>query len=337
MERQRSLTLSSLPVRSITRYLTTSTEISSNIGGAAVIELWIPITIFAAFMQNLRSALQKHIKGRLSTGGAAYVRFFYAWPFALAYFVVLYEVGDYPVPAVSGLFLLYCLLGGLSQILFTFLLIYLFSFRNFAVGTTYSKTEIIQIAVLGFLLLGDTISLAGVIAIAVGMIGILALAVAHTNVTWKSLATSLFEKPTLIGLLCGAFLGASVVFFRGASLLLGDSDAVFRAAFTLSVALVMQTAIMGAYLLIREPGQMTAVIRNWRVASAVGVAGFLASAAWFTAFTLENAAYVRAVGQIELVFTFIASVFFFKEKTGRLEILGIALIVTAILILVLLG
>ena len=42
-------------------------------------ELWIPVTLFAAFMQNLRSALQKHIKGKLSTGGAAYVRFCYAW------------------------------------------------------------------------------------------------------------------------------------------------------------------------------------------------------------------------------------------------------------------
>jgi hypothetical protein len=46
-------------------------------------ELWIPITIAAAFLQNLRSALQKHIKGRLSTSGAAYARFLYAWPLAL--------------------------------------------------------------------------------------------------------------------------------------------------------------------------------------------------------------------------------------------------------------
>ena len=59
------------------------------------------------------------------------------------------------------------------------------------------------------------------------------------------------------------------------------------------------------------------------------------SIGWFTAFTLENAAYVRAVGQIELVFTFIASVFFFRERTNRPELLGIALIVVAILILVL--
>jgi len=46
---------------------------------------------------------------------------------------------------------------------------------------------------------------------------------------------------------------------------------------------------------------------------------------------------VRAVGQIELVFTFIASVFFFRERTSRIELLGIALILAAILLLVLAG
>jgi drug/metabolite transporter (DMT)-like permease len=301
-----------------------------------VIELWIPVTLFAAFMQNLRSALQKHLKGRLSDAGAAYVRFFYAWPFAVAWFAGVHAIGGAPVPAINPLFLLYCLLGGLAQILFTFLLVYLFSFRNFAVGTTYSKTEVVQVALLGLILLGDTVSLTGVAAIAIGMIGIVALSVAHTGVTWRNLATGLFEKPTLIGLLCGAFLGASVVFFRGASLSLGEGDVLSRAAFTLAVSVVMQTVIMGAWLLLREPGQMTAVLRHWPPALAVGACGFLASAAWFTAVTLENAAYVRAVGQIELVFTFIASVFFFRERTSRLELLGIALILAAILMLVLL-
>lgn len=307
-----------------------------------MIALWIPITVFAAFMQNLRSALQKHLKGRLSTGGASYVRFFYAWPFALVYVVGVQQVGDFPLPQANGLFLLYCLLGGLSQIAFTFLLVYLFSFRNFAVGTTYSKTEVIQVALLGFLLLGDTISLVGVLAIAAGMVGIVALSVANQAITWKTLATSLFERTTMIGLLCGACLGASVVFFRGASLsldygALGGGAVVMRAAFALAVALTMQTVIMGVYLLWREPGQMSAIFRHWKPALMVGVSGFLASVGWFTAFTLENAAYVRAVGQIELVFTFIASVVFFKEKTSRLELAGVTLILAAILLLILGG
>ncbi|GBF25897.1 hypothetical protein MnTg02_00933 [bacterium MnTg02] len=68
---------------------------------------------------------------------------------------------------------------------------------------------------------------------------------------------------------------------------------------------------------------------------AVGLAGVLASIAWFTAFTMQNAAYVRALGQVELVFTFIASVFLFREKTSWLEVLGILFVVAAILILIL--
>ena len=61
----------------------------------------------------------------------------------------------------------------------------------------------------------------------------------------------------------------------------------------------------------------------------------LGSAAWFTAMTLENAAYVRAVGQIELVFTLVASYFFFRERSTALELVGIVLIVGGIVILLL--
>ena len=298
---------------------------------------WIPITIFAAFMQNLRSALQKYIKGRLSTGGAAYVRFLYALPLALILLWTLVTQFDYQLPGINITFLIYCLLGSVSQILFTFILLYLFSLRNFAVGTTFSKTEIVQIAILGLILLGDEVSLMGVGAIVVGMTGVIILSMAQTAVTWANLGTSLFEKSTLVGLICGAFLGASVVFFRGATLSLDDGDVLIRAAFSLSVALVMQTVMMGGYLLLREPGQMRAVFRHWKPASAVGAAGFLGSIGWFTAFTLQNAAYVRAVGQIELIFTFIASIIFFKEKTSRTELAGIALIMLAIIAIMLTG
>jgi len=50
---------------------------------------------------------------------------------------------------------------------------------------------------------------------------------------------------------------------------------------------------------------------------------------------MQNGAYVRALGQIELVFTFIASVFFFREKTNNTEVLGILLVIAAIIILIL--
>ena len=298
-------------------------------------ELWIPVTLFAAFMQNARSALQKHLKGRLTTMGATYVRFLYAVPFAVAYMLGLHLIGGAPLPAPNGAFLVYVVLGGLSQIIFTFLLLWLFSFRNFAAGTTFSKTEVVQIAVLGFLVLGDTLTLASGAAILLAAVGVVVLSAAQTNVTLTTLFTSLGEKSTIIGLASGAFLGASVVFFRGASLSLGYDGFVMAAGFTLAMALIFQTVVMGLYLAWKEPATLKAVVVEWRWSLAVGVTGMLASVGWFTAFTLENASYVRAVGQIELIFTFAASIFFFHEKTNTKEILGILLVAAGIILLIL--
>ena len=299
-------------------------------------ELWIAITIVGAFMQNLRSAVQKHLKGRLTTLGAAYVRFLYAAPFALLYLFALKAGTGLPWPEPNLTFLVYCVAGGIAQILFTALLVWLFSFRNFAVGTTYSKTEVVQVAVLGLVLLGDTVSLVPSIAIAIAMVGVMAMSAGQARISAGRLLAGLTEKSTLIGLACGAFLGASVVFFRGASLALGyEHGAWMPAAFSLTVAVVLQTVGMGVYLAVTEPRTLRDVIVHWRWSSVVGIAGVLASIAWFTAFTLQNAAYVRAVGQIELVFTFFASVVVFREKTTRAEVFGILLVVAAILLLVL--
>ena len=59
----------------------------------------------------------------------------------------------------------------------------------------------------------------------------------------------------------------------------------------------------------------------------------ITSACWFSAFALQNAAYVRALGQVELLFTFAASVFVFREKVAKSEVIGVILIVAAILLI----
>jgi drug/metabolite transporter (DMT)-like permease len=286
-------------------------------------------------MQNARSALQKHLTGRLTNLGATYVRFLYAWPFALLYLLALHQWGGMALPRFNGVFLIYCVLGGVSQIMFTGLLMWLFSFRNFAVGTTYSKTEVVQIALLGYLILGDTLSAMAALAIVVAAAGVVLLSMGQTRVGLASLLAGLTEKPTLIGLACGAFLGASVVFYRGAALSLGYDGPVMAAAYTLAVSVVIQTVLMGGYLAVKERRTLVDVLINWRWSLAVGICGALASMAWFTAFAMQNAAYVRALGQIELVFTFMASALFFRERTSRAEVGGIALVVIGIVMLIL--
>ncbi len=303
--------------------------------------LWIPITIAAAFLQNLRSVLQKSIKGRLSTTGASYARFVYALPLAALYVWALGYFGGYQLPLPNGLFLIYSAAGSISQILFTVVLLWMFSFRSFAVGTTFSKLEVVLIAVLGSVLLGDTLGPWAMVAIAIGALGTVALSLNQTKLTIGGLFKGMGEKTTWIGLLCAALLGASVVFFRGATLTLNGPalngpDFIMTAAYTLLVALIMQTLMMGAWFLAFDRDELIRVLSEWRRAAPVGLVGMLGSVCWFTAFTLHNAAYVRALGQVELVFTFLAGAFIFHEKTTRVEYFGIALIVLAV-ILILLG
>ena len=296
-------------------------------------ELWIPITIAAAFLQNARSALQKSLKGRLSDTGATFVRFGYGFPVAIAYTAFLVFVVGLPLPEVHGIFFLYAGMGGLTQIAATFLLVYLFSFRNFAVGTTYSKTETIQTAIFGAVILGDPIGLLALLGILVSLAGVLAISAAKTGVGGFGLVRSLTERTAVIGILSGTFFGISAVSYRAASLSLGGEGFLMQASFTLAVVTVFQTVIMAIYMRIREPGQITTVLRNWRVAAWVGVAGVAASACWFSAMTIQNAAYVRALGQVELLFTFAVSYFAFKEKSTKLEVIGILLVVSGIVVL----
>jgi hypothetical protein len=84
--------------------------------GAPMLELWIPVTLGAALLQCVRTALQKHLKGQLSTNGAGFVRFFYGFPFALLYVAALVYALGYEVPGVNLRFWTFALMGGVAQI-----------------------------------------------------------------------------------------------------------------------------------------------------------------------------------------------------------------------------
>ncbi|MCV0429687.1 MAG: EamA family transporter [Roseibium sp.] len=300
-------------------------------------ELWIPITIFAAFCQNLRTAMQKHLKGKLGTTGATFVRFGYGVPFAIVYAAILHFVFDYPLPTPGATLLIAGALGGLAQILGTFLLVYLFSFRNFAVGTAYSKTEPIQAALFGSVVLGEHVSPIVAICIVIGIIGVVVISLARAPLTLSAIRTSLVGRPALIGLASAAFFGASAVAYRTASLSLEGTGVPMQAAYALVYATLFQTFAMSAWMVWREPDELRASLREWRSAVWVGASGVAGSVGWFTAMTLQNVAYVRALAQIELVFTFLASWLVFKEVIVRSEIIGCVFIVAAVVGIILLG
>ena len=104
-----------------------------------------------------------------------------------------------------------------------------------------------------------------------------------------------------------------------------------QAAMTLACVTGFQTVFMLIWMFWKDKNEISEVIRTWRSSALVGLAGVLGSAGWFTAMAMQQVACVRALGQIELVFTFIASYFLFHERINRMELAGCLLIVCGIL------
>jgi drug/metabolite transporter (DMT)-like permease len=296
---------------------------------------WIAWTLLGAFCQNLRSALQKRLKDELGTTGSAFARFVYAWPLAVAYLLILSQTTGTAIPAPHPGFLAYAAVGGLAQILATVCLIAAFGYRNFAVSTAYSKTETVQTAAFGIVILGDPLQPLAALGIAVSLAGVLAISLKRQRAGWGELLTGWTQPAALLGIASGAGFALSAVCYRAASLSLEPVGPVVQAATTLAWVLGLQTLAMGGWLAWCRRDQLRAVLRTWRVSAWVGAVGMAASVGWFTAMTLENAAHVRALGQIELVFTLLASWLVFRERSTWVELLGILAVVAGILILLL--
>jgi len=296
---------------------------------------WIAFTLAAALAQTIRFMLQKQLKtGTLSTAGATFARFIYSAP-AVALAAIAYaHLSGQGLPDVPWHFWAYALSGGVAQILATMCVVALFSRRNFAVGITFKKTEVMLTALAGIVILGEGIAPLGWLALLVGFAAVLLLS--QVPGSTGGFAARMFTPSAGLGLASGAFFAVSAVGYRGASLSLSHGDVVLRAAVTLALVTASQSLLMAGAMRWREPGEITRVFRAWRVAGLVGLASMVGSFCWFAAFTLQNAAYVNAVGQVELIFSLAVSALFFRERITRRELAGMGLLLVSILLLVVL-
>lgn len=291
---------------------------------------WIPITVTAAAAQALRTAMQRQLKGRLSTNGAAFTRFLFGLPFAAAYLTVLLagDVGALPSPGTG--FWLWVLVAGLSQIVATSVQLHVMVARNFAMGVAYAKTEVVQAAIFEVVFLGAVVSGIGALGIALATFAIMLMSLVRTARPGWGLLAGWSEPSALLGLAAGGLFAIAAVGFRAASISLGHPSAFVAAAFTLVIAAATQTVAMGIFLALGEAGELRRVLAQAPTGALVGVASALGSACWFTAFTLQIAAYVRTLGLVELIFTLLISFYAFRERPGRAELAGLALLAVSI-------
>ena len=318
--------------------------------------LWALFTIAAAASQTARNALQRSLTERLGTLGATHVRFLYGLPFGILFLGIVASVAGLDGLVPSRAWLLWTVAGAVFQITATALMLAAMRERTFVVTIAYVKTEPVLIAGFGFLFLGEALGAQSLVAIGIATGGVLlmslpagfAKAPAATGpdgapaqktgnpdgAAIKGSGALQQLRPAMLGIASGAMFALSAVGFRGAIQGLGDAPFYVRSTFTLTVALAIQTALLSAWLFMRNRQVLIEVFKAWRPSLAAGFSGALASQMWFLAFSIQTAAAVRTLGLVEILFAQAASRKLFAQSTTRREGVGIGLMLVGLVLLV---
>ncbi|MGZ0216965.1 MAG: EamA family transporter, partial [Acidimicrobiales bacterium] len=190
----------------------------------------------------------------------------------------------HPTPiSVPGSYWLKVSGAGTAQIVGTILLLKSFRERDFAVGTVYSKAEILLVAIASTLILKEAPSLPAWIAIVVCMVGLVTLTAKKSAQSYYSLAAA----PGVVrGMSAGLFFGLAAVGIRSSVTTLAGSSIWHRSVFTLATMLGIQALLHGLYLFYFAPDQLRKIFSNWRRCVLIGLMSVSGTTGWTVAMAM---------------------------------------------------
>lgn len=283
--------------------------------------MWIAFTLFAAAMQSWRNAFQNQLSKKVSVVGVTLARFIYAPPIALLYLYLLHVWQPEPLPDFNTDFFRFVVSASITQIIATGLMVVLFKQHNYAIGAGLAKSEAIIAAIVGMLFFGTVLSGLGWIGVAVGGIAVFLLSKAP-----NSSSTSFIT--VLVGLACGLSFALTSLWVREASLTL-TTPFPHRAAWVLVSVISLQAICLTLYLTIFDRNSLLALWQRPRLTLLTSLSSCLGSIGWFSAMSLAAVPYVKTLGQVEVFFTMLISVFWLKQPVQRKDAVGLILIAIA--------
>jgi drug/metabolite transporter (DMT)-like permease len=292
--------------------------------------LWILATLAAALAQTGRSAAQRGLTDRLGTLGATNVRFLYGLPFACAFLALALWLAGEAMPALTWRAFGFAALGAATQIAATALMLQAMRHNGFGVVTAWLKVEPILVAVVGWVVLGEPLTLSMVAAIAVAIAGVLVLTLRPGQ--GRAMLADLRTAP--LGLLAGLAFGLSAIGFRGAITALPDGGFLVRALAILALTLALQTLTLGTWLAVKDRPALAGSIRAVVPSLAAGFLGALASALWFIGFSLTTAANVRTIALVEVVFALLLGRIAFGQRADARQLAGIGILLFGVILLI---
>ncbi|MCG3729842.1 DMT family transporter [Vibrio cincinnatiensis] len=282
---------------------------------------WIFLTLFAAFMQSWRNALQSQLSEEIKTAGVTLARFLWAGPLAIIYLLSLYAIAPVEAPTFSLTFLSLVSSAAIMQILATALMVKLFKYNNYAVGAGLAKSEALVAAILGMLFFGTHLSLLGWLGVFLGGIGVFLMST-RGNLRQLSLTT------VILGLSSGSAFALTSLWVREASLSLG-LPFPYSAAWVLLFVISIQTLLLIGYLALTDNATLIQLFRKPKITLLTSTSSCMGSIGWFSAMSLQAVPYVKTLGQVEIFFTLLISIFWLKQKIRIKDGVGLVLVAFA--------
>lgn len=294
--------------------------------------IWLPASLLGGLFQAWRTALQQRLRAELSVSGAGLVRYLCGLPFAVIFAGIWLAIIEASITEPTTDFWLFAAIGAVTQMAGTILLIMSFGHRGFVVGTAFSKTEAIQVALVTALLFGERLPLLAWLGIFIGVAGVLVLALVGQGITLRQVGQSLRQPAALCGLAAGSMFAAAAIAIKFATAELVDVDLVGSALVTLVVVMAMQSVLHLAWVSARDRATLRAIVRSWRTSVQVGLLSALGSGCWYIGFAAAPAALVRIVGQVEVIFTIGFARFYLRDQVRWHEVAGLLLVAVGVIL-----
>lgn len=132
----------------------------------------------------------------------------------------------------------------------------------------------------------------------------------------------------MIGLGCSTSFALTSLWIREASLTL-NLPFPHRAAWILLLVILLQTILLVGYMLFNDRQTLKAMFVKPRLVVMTSIASFIGSLGWFSAMSLQTVPLVKTLGQVEVFFTMLISLFWLNEKIKRKDIIALLLIAMA--------
>jgi drug/metabolite transporter (DMT)-like permease len=292
--------------------------------------LWVVFTVTASGAQTLRNVMQRELIASLGTVGATHVRFLFGLPVAVVFLGLVQYFSATVIVPKDPVALSWIVLGALAQIIATALMLATMKARSFVVTTAYTKTEPVQVALFATIFLGEWPAGLVLVAILIATLGVMLISWPKSS---QFMDGGSAWRPACLGIMAGGFFALSAVGFRAGILALHSPSFVVAASTTLVTGLALQTLLLSLYLAVFDKATFAAIFRSWRPSLLAGFMGAFASQFWFLAFAIANAASVRTLALIEMIFAQVISRRALAQTTSRREFAGMLLIIVGVVLL----